>query len=101
MLQVTENAATTLDEVKRQNEIPDDYGLRLSGMANPEGQLEVRIEFADSPRESDAVQEQHGTKVFLAEEVVEPLAGATLDVTVPVRADGSTAPQLVLRPQED
>ena len=100
MLQVTQNAATTLDEVKRLNEIPPDYGVRLSGAANPQGQLEVRIEFAGEPQQTDAVQEQHGTKVFLAEEVVEPLSDATLDVTVPVGADGQSAPQLVLRAQE-
>lgn len=100
MFRVTQNAVMTLEAAKRQQEIPEDYAIRVSGAPTATGDIEVRIGFAEAPQETDAVREQHGAKVFVAEEVVEPLASAELDVTVTVSSDGDAPPQLVLRPQE-
>jgi Fe-S cluster assembly iron-binding protein IscA len=99
MFQVTPNAAKTLDAAKRQQQIPDDYGIRIAGTPSAEGRLGISVGFAAEPAATDAVQVQHGTPVYVAAEVAEPLADAALDVTHDISADGQTAPELVLRPQ--
>jgi Fe-S cluster assembly iron-binding protein IscA len=101
MLQVTENAASTLEAAKRHQQIPEQYGVRVSGAPTAAGQLEVRIGWAEAPLEGDAVDEQHGMRVFIAEEGAEPLADAALDVTVTVSGNGDTPPELVLRSQDE
>ena len=42
--------------------------------------MALGLAFAEVPAEDDQVTEQEGTRVFLAPEIVEPLASAALDV---------------------
>lgn len=97
MLQLTRTAAMALDEVRRQQQIPADYGVRLSGSPTPEGELGLQITFAEAPADTDEVDEQFGTKVFVAQEVVEPLSDVVLDATTAVSSDGEGPAQLLLR----
>jgi Fe-S cluster assembly iron-binding protein IscA len=53
------------------------------------------LTFAEAPAEDDEVTEQEGTLIFIAPEVVEPLASAALDVQ-----DTPDGAQLVLTTAE-
>ena len=101
MFQLTSNAALTIDEARRQRQVPDTYGVRLSGQQAASGELGLQITFVEAPAPSDTVAEQHGTQLFIAEELTGPLADTALDVSPAVTDDGS-APvnQLILRPQQ-
>jgi len=100
MLQVTQNAVLLLDATKRQRQIPEEFGIRVSGVPNSEGTLDIHIGFAPEPVEDDSVTEQYGQRLFVAPELVETLADAELDVAVNATSDGGGGAQLVLRPQQ-
>jgi Fe-S cluster assembly iron-binding protein IscA len=96
MLQCTPAAAATLEEVRRQNDLPDEFGVRVFAAQSPEGEVGLGIDFAQ-PVAGDEVTEQHGTTLIVASDLQEQLAELTLDV-VPDPAANGGAPQLVLRP---
>jgi Fe-S cluster assembly iron-binding protein IscA len=100
MLQCTPTAAATLDEVRKRNDLPEDYGIRVAVSHAPDGEVGLSIGFTDSPAEGDQVSHQHGTTLIVASEISEQLAGMTLDVMPDPSANGSASPQLVLRPSE-
>ncbi|MEO8694190.1 MAG: hypothetical protein ABI658_11775 [Acidimicrobiales bacterium] len=101
MFQLTQNAASTIDEARRLRDVPMNYGVRFSGLKAPSGEINLQIHFVEAPAPSDIVAEQHGTHVFIAEDLAGPLSDATLDASPAVSHDGSTpANELVLRPQE-
>jgi Fe-S cluster assembly iron-binding protein IscA len=99
MLQLTPPAARILADVRREQQIPAGYGVRLSGRLTADGDLGVQIAFAEAPAPNDTVDEQLGTKLFIADEVAEPLSHVALDVTMNVAGNGSTPVRLVVRPQ--
>lgn len=101
MLHLSESAVMVLAAAKRQYGIPLEYGIRVSGAPTPEGELGVRINFTDGPDDGDVVDEQHGATVFVAAEVVEPLADAELDVSLAVSGNGAAPVTLVLRQDTD
>src|SRR5205823_4281327 len=80
MLLLTPAAAAQVAEVRRTRGLSNDVGLRISGEARDGGGLAVGLAFADVPAAGDEVTEQEGTRVFLAPEVIEPLAAVALDV---------------------
>ena len=101
MFQLTQTAAMTLEQVRRQQQIPDGYGLRISGAPTPAGDIGLELAFTEAPSPTDSVTEHHGTRVFVAEEVAEPLAGIALDTDPEAGAAGADdLPELVLRPQQ-
>ena len=103
MFQLTQTAAMTLEQVRRQQQIPDGYGLRISGSQTPAGDIGLELAFTEAPSPTDRVTEHHGTRVFVAEEVAEPLADIALDTSPgPVGAESGAEdlPELVLRPQQ-
>ena len=55
MFQLTTNAALTIDETRRQSQIPTSYGVRLSGRRSPSGDLGLQITFVEAPAPSDTV----------------------------------------------
>lgn len=101
MLQCTPAAASTLEGVRQQNDLPESFGVRLFAAPAPDGEVGLGIDFAPQPAEGDAVTEQHGTTIMVAPEISDQLADLTLDVVPDPSADGAEAPQLVLRRQED
>ena len=80
MLQLTSAAATQLAQARESQGLPDTFGLRVFGETQPGGGVSLGLAFAEVPAEDDVVSEQEGTRIFVAPEVVEPLATAALDV---------------------
>lgn len=96
MLQVTASAAHALREARATQRVPDSFGVRVFARAGDDGQAAVALAFAQEPSEGDTVTEQSGTEIYVASELVEPLAEHTLDVE-----DTPDGPQLALVPQQD
>jgi Fe-S cluster assembly iron-binding protein IscA len=94
MLQVSETAVAVLEEARTAQELPDTFGVRISGQPTDAGQMEVTVGFAEQPADGDEVTEQAGTQIFIAPEVAEPLAEAKLDLE-----PTPEGPQLVIKPQ--
>lgn len=80
MLQLTSAAATQVAQARQSQGLPETFGLRIFGEQRAEGGVELGLAFAEVPAEDDQVTEQEGTRLFLAPEVVGPLASAALDV---------------------
>lgn len=97
MLHLSEAAVVLLEAAKSQYRIPVDYGVRVSGVPTVSGELSVQIDFTEGPDDGDVVDEQHGTTVFVAADVVAPLADAELDVSPAVSGNGAKPVTLVLR----
>lgn len=96
MLQITHGAATFLSELRRGQEVPDTYGLRVFSESTDPGEVTIGLGFTDTPHEGDQVTEQDGLRVFVAPELAAPLEDATIDV-----AGDNGAPRLIFRPQGD
>lgn len=94
MLEITHPAAELLTEIRRGQEVPETYGLRVFPEATTPGEVTIGLGFAESPADGDQVTEQDGMKVFVAPELAEPLENAAIDVT----GENGT-PRLVFRPQ--
>ena len=95
MLLLTRAAATEVAQARESQGLPDTYGLRVFAEPQPDGGISLGLTFAEVPAEDDQVTEQEGTRIFLASEVVEPLAFAALDV-----AETPEGTKLVLTEQE-
>lgn len=80
MLQLTSAAATQLAQARESQGLPDTFGLRVFADPQPGGGVSLGLAFAEAPAVDDQVSEQEGTRIFIAPEVVEPLATAALDV---------------------
>jgi Fe-S cluster assembly iron-binding protein IscA len=94
MLQVTDTAAAVLREAREAQDLPDSFGVRISGQPTPTGEMTVALAFSEGPGDNDQVTEQEGTQVFVAPEVAEPLSEAVIDVE-----DTAEGPQLSIRVQ--
>jgi Fe-S cluster assembly iron-binding protein IscA len=101
MLQCTPAAAATLEQVREQNSIPENFGVRLFAAQSPEGGVGLGIGFAEQPTEGDEVTQQHGSTLYVAPEVSDELSDVTLDVRPDPSSNGEAAPQLVLRPTSE
>ncbi len=94
MLQITHGAATFLSELRRGQEVPDTYGLRVFPESTAPGEVTIGLGFTDRPLDGDQVTERDGLKVFVAPELAAPLEDAAIDVT----GDDGT-PRIIFRPQ--
>lgn len=80
MLQLSENAAAALENIRESQGIAEDQGTRLTADEGQAGGLALRLEFVDEVPETDQVVEQAGTEVHLDPRVVEPLENTVMDV---------------------
>ena len=94
MLQITHDAANFLSDLRRGQDVPETYGLRIFPESTEPDEITVGLGFTDAPADGDHVTEQGGLRVFVAPELAAPLEDAAIDVTAD---DG--APRLVFRPQ--
>ena len=94
MLQVTDSAAAVLREARNAQDLPDTFGVRISGESSQAGEMAVSLAFSEGPSQNDEVTEQSGTQIFVAPEVAEPLSEAVIDVE-----DTADGPQLAIRAQ--
>jgi Fe-S cluster assembly iron-binding protein IscA len=97
VLQITHAAAELLTELRREQDVPDDHGLRVFAETTNADEVSIGLGFTDTPAEGDQVTEQEGIKVFVAPEVAAPLSDAAIDVTP--ATNGAT--RLVFRPQSE
>lgn len=79
MLQVTNEAVTVLKETRNKAGAPDNIGVRLA-KAPSRGEGEISLFFSEAPEENDQTIEQDELRVYVAEDLVEPLSERTLDV---------------------
>jgi Fe-S cluster assembly iron-binding protein IscA len=94
VLQITHGAATFLSELRRGQEVPETYGLRVFPESTEPGEVTIGLGFTDTPHEGDQVTEQDGMRVFVAPELAAPLDDAAIDI-----AGDNGAPRLIFRPQ--
>lgn len=80
MLQLSEQAASALEAVRRNQDVPESHPTRLSPAPSPTGELAISLEFVESAADGDEVTETAGTKVFVDPQLVEPLGEAVMDV---------------------
>lgn len=95
MLKISQTAADALDQARDEQDVPEDYGVRVSAQPGPDGQTGLAVGFAEAPAEGDEVTEQAGTQLFVAEELTDPLAESVIDMQ-----DTERGPQLVVKPQD-
>lgn len=96
MLQLTAPAAALLRDTRDEQDVPEGYSVRISARPDEEGELRIDLSYAEEPEEGDEIVEQDDLSLYVAKEVVEPLAGHVLGVAE--TPDGDR--QLVIRPQE-
>lgn len=96
MLRITNEALGLMKEMRDQTpDVSEEASVRIQLIAS-EGQQGLGFGFAEDPIEGDhKVADQEGFEVYLAPELVEPLAEAMIDATA---TDQGT--QLVLREQD-
>jgi Fe-S cluster assembly iron-binding protein IscA len=99
MLECTATAAAALEDVRKQNGFPDDFGVRIHPAQTPDGEVGLGIDFAQ-PADGDQVTEQHGTTLIVDPEISDQLSELTLDLVPDPASNGNASPQLVLRPTE-
>ncbi|HEX6301004.1 MAG TPA: iron-sulfur cluster biosynthesis family protein [Acidimicrobiia bacterium] len=80
MMELSENAAAALENLRESQGVPEDRGTRITAERGKEGGLALRLEFVEEIPESDQVVEQSGTEVHLDEKVAEPLENVVMDV---------------------
>lgn len=96
MLELSQTAAEALDQARDEQDVPEDYGVRVSAQPGPDGQTGLAVGFAEAPAEGDEVSEQAGTQLFVAEELTGPLAESVIDMQETERGA-----QLVVKPQDE
>jgi Fe-S cluster assembly iron-binding protein IscA len=97
VLEITHDAATLLAEIRRGQEVPDTYGLRVFPESTEPGEVTIGLGFTDEPAPGDQVTEQDGMRVFVAQELATPLEDTAIDIT----PGSNGASRLVFRPKEE
>lgn len=96
MLEITHNAAELLSEIRKGQDVPDSYGLRVFPESTAPGEVTIGLGFTDGPVTGDQVTQADGMKVFVAEELAAPLDNTAIDI-----AEGNGVARLVFRPKDD
>jgi Fe-S cluster assembly iron-binding protein IscA len=79
-MELSENAAAALEQIRLAEEVPEEHGTRLTADEQASGDLAVRLEFVEHVPEDDQVAEKAGTEIYVDPKIAEPLAGAVMDV---------------------
>jgi Fe-S cluster assembly iron-binding protein IscA len=94
MLQMTDRAADLLRNLRTEAKLPDEAGVRVFSETAESGQPTLALGFTPAPAPGDQVAEHQGVKLFVAQELAEPLSAAVMDVTA---ENGES--QIIFRPQ--
>ena len=97
MLKLTPRAASALVATRQKRDLPEHYGVRIT--AGVDGGRDLRLGFVSAPAERDRVAEQHGVKLFVADDVADQLADVEIDATADTSDDAIGPVQLVVRRQ--
>lgn len=79
-MQLTENAAAALENLREAQGIPDGRENRLTAEQGPTGGLALRLEFVENVSDEDEIVEKAGTEIYLDPQVVSPLEDTMMDV---------------------
>ena len=84
MLQVTSQAAQTLNRAREKEGLPENFGVRIFAAPDPNANSQQAsvygFGFVEAPQEGDAVGQTDGTPYFVAPEVADSLNDVVLDV---------------------
>ena len=84
MLQMTSQAAQTLNRAREKEGLPENFGVRIFAAPDPSAnshQASVYgFGFVEGPRDGDAVGQTDGTPYYVAPEVADSLNDVVLDV---------------------
>ncbi len=84
MLQVTSQAAQTLNRAREKEGLPENFGVRIFAAPDPSANSHQAavygFGFVDGPQDGDAVGETEGTPYYVAPEVADSLDDVVLDV---------------------
>ena len=97
MIHCTRAAAANLDQVREQQGILSDFGVRLFAARCPQGEVGSGLELAPAPVKGGVVVEQFRTRLMVAPEVADQLGDVTLDVVHDPSPNGNGTAQLVIR----
>jgi Fe-S cluster assembly iron-binding protein IscA len=97
VLEITPDAAMLLFEIRRGQEVPDSYGLRVFPESTEPGEVTIGLGFTDEPVPGDQVTEQDGMRVFVAQELAGPLDDTAIDIT----GGNNGVSRLVFRPKNE
>ncbi|MBE2280656.1 MAG: iron-sulfur cluster insertion protein ErpA [Ignavibacteriaceae bacterium] len=76
---ITEKAAKQITKVKAENEIPDNFGLRVGVKGGGCSGFTYTLGFDENPKDADTVIEQFGVKLFVDAKSYFYLMGTELD----------------------
>jgi iron-sulfur cluster assembly protein len=96
VLEITHDAATLLTEIRKGQDVPDSFGLRVFPESTEPGEVTIGLGFTDEPVQGDQVTEQDGIRVFVAQELATPLEDTAIDIT----PSSNGASKLVFRPKD-
>jgi Fe-S cluster assembly iron-binding protein IscA len=85
MIHVTEAAVALLEQSRHDQQIPRSHGVRIYEQADHgDGpRLRLAVTFVAHPEKGDRRFEEHGTRFYVAPEMVLPLEDVIIDVTDP------------------
>lgn len=95
MLQMTDRAADLLRNLRREAQLPDEAGIRVFSEMADSGQPTLSLGFTPDPAPGDEVGEHEGVRLFVSQELAQPLSTAVMDVT---SENGES--QLIFRPAD-
>ena len=95
MLQMTDRAADLLRNLRREAQLPDEAGIRVFSETADSGQPTLSLGFTPDPAPGDQVADHEGLRLFVSQELADPLAEAVMDV---VAENGES--QLIFRPAD-
>ena len=84
MLQMTSQAAQTLNRAREKEGLPENFGVRIFAAPDPaENSHQASVYgfgFVEAPQQGDAVGQTDGTPYYVAPEVADSLNDVVLDV---------------------
>lgn len=80
-IKITEKAAVEVQNIMKENSIPDGYGLRVGVKGGGCSGLTYTLGFDAEAKEGDTIIEQNGVKLFVDGKSLFYLSGTELDFT--------------------
>ena len=84
MLQMTSQAAQTLNRAREREGLPENFGVRIFAAPDPSANSQQAsvygFGFVERPQDGDAVGQTDGTPYYVAPEVADSLEDVVLDV---------------------